>query len=221
MASGRAAELSPAEHASLRWTHNRTCDSRHIPALPVFVPMGGRSCATAHGCSFDDIPRTRDSASSRSGHGAPIFISDLHGMYRCYEYAGALRHVAGFPGLGLPRPLRPSTKHQLATSLPTGLLEADRGGTSGRVPTFPVIPFDRGGAQLCPSGIATVTPQAFAVASLPATSTDAGVSSTLECRCIPQPSPDPSGSSWWVSGGAFNAGSSRTPSCPTCRTRTI
>ena len=69
--------------------------------------MGGRSCATAHGCSFDGMPRTRASASSRSGHGAPIFISDLHGMYRCCEYAGVLRHVAGFPGLGLLRPLRP------------------------------------------------------------------------------------------------------------------
>ena len=43
----------------------------------------------------------------RSGHGAPMFISGLHGMYRCCEHAGALRHVTGFPGLGLPRPLRP------------------------------------------------------------------------------------------------------------------
>lgn len=38
------------------------------------------------------------------------------------------------------------------------------------VPTFALEPFDGGGAQLYPCGFATATPQAFTVASLPATS---------------------------------------------------
>ena len=33
------------------------------------------------------------------------------------------------------------------------------------VPTFTSLPFDKGGAQLCPCGIATATPQAFTMAS--------------------------------------------------------
>ena len=33
------------------------------------------------------------------------------------------------------------------------------------VPTFTPSPFDKGGAQLCPCGFATATPQAFTVAS--------------------------------------------------------
>ncbi len=38
------------------------------------------------------------------------------------------------------------------------------------VPTFTLEPFDGIGTQLCPSIIATATPQAFTVASRPATS---------------------------------------------------
>jgi hypothetical protein len=38
------------------------------------------------------------------------------------------------------------------------------------VPTFTLEPFDGIDAQLCPCNIATVTPQAFTVASGPATS---------------------------------------------------
>jgi len=39
------------------------------------------------------------------------------------------------------------------------------------VPTFILEPFDGVGAQLCPCNLATTTPQAFIVASGPATST--------------------------------------------------
>ena len=35
------------------------------------------------------------------------------------------------------------------------------------VPTFTALPFDEGGAQLCPCGIATATPQTFTMASEP------------------------------------------------------
>jgi hypothetical protein len=52
---------------------------------------------------------TRHSASSRSGHGASVFTNDLlifQSLRR--ELAGSLRHVAGFPDLGLLRTLRPA-----------------------------------------------------------------------------------------------------------------
>ncbi len=45
---------------------------------------------------------------SRSGHGAPIFISGLHVQLQDCEHAGVLRHVHSFPVLGLLRPLRPT-----------------------------------------------------------------------------------------------------------------
>ncbi|MDQ6945558.1 MAG: hypothetical protein M3256_04635, partial [Actinomycetota bacterium] len=43
-----------------------------------------------------------------SGHGAPIFTRDLRLQRFGCDLAGALRHVAGFPVLGLRRPLRPT-----------------------------------------------------------------------------------------------------------------
>ena len=52
---------------------------------------------------------------------------------------------------------------------PTSWLLAGE-GTVGMVPTFTLEPFDGIGAQLCPCNIATATPQAFTVASRPATS---------------------------------------------------
>ena len=90
-----------------------------------------------------------------------------------------------FPASDYYDPSAPFQWHQLATSLPAGLPEeVDRGGVTGRVPAFTVVPFDRGGAQLCPCGIATATPQAFTVASLSATSTDVGVSGTILCAGV-------------------------------------
>ena len=67
------------------------------------------------------------------------------------------------------------------------------------VPTFTLEPFDGVGAQLCPCNIATATPQTFTVASRPATSPGQGVPRTAtSCGCALLPSPDPPGSSWWV-----------------------
>jgi len=43
------------------------------------------------------------------------------------------------------------------------------------VPMFTTEPFDGLGAQLCPCGLATRTPQSFQMASRPATSTSQGV----------------------------------------------
>jgi hypothetical protein len=69
------------------------------------------------------------------------------------------------------------------------------------VPTFTLGPFDGVGAQLCPCSIATATPQHFAVASQPASRTDqrAARRPPTPDKYALQPSPDPSGSSWWVS----------------------
>ena len=69
------------------------------------------------------------------------------------------------------------------------------------VPTFTPGPFDGVGAQLCPCSIATATPQLFTVASQPAKRTGRRVprpAFTPGGHAL-QPSPDPSGSSWWVS----------------------
>ena len=71
---------------------------------------------------------------------------------------------------------------------PTSWLLAGE-GTAGMVPTFTPEPFDGVGAQLCPCSLATATPQAFTVASRPATSTSPGVPSarTCEVRAATQP----------------------------------
>ena len=64
--------------------------------------------SVAHWCSLVWIRRTRASASSRSGHGAPVFTGVLRifQSHRC-ELTAFLRHAAGFPDLGLLRRLRP------------------------------------------------------------------------------------------------------------------
>ena len=79
---------------------------------------------------------------------------------------------------------------------PTGLDWPAGEGTAGMVPTFTLEPFDGLGAQLCPCSIATATPQAFTVASRPATSTGRGVPRAVWCGCALLPSPDLPGSSW-------------------------
>jgi len=71
------------------------------------------------------------------------------------------------------------------------------------VPTFTHEPFDGIGTQLCPCTIATATPQAFTVASRPATSPSPGVprratdaSDNLNVRPVVyamQPDPNPPG----------------------------
>jgi hypothetical protein len=57
------------------------------------------------------------------------------------------------------------------------------------VPTFTPKPFDGVGAQLCPCNLATSTPQAFLVASRPATQTGPGVPRPdVRVRAATQPS---------------------------------
>src|SRR5690625_3282807 len=91
--------------------------------------------AVAQRCSFNCNSSTRASASMRLGHDAPVFTSGLPGLHCRREIAGPLRHVAGFPDLGLLRVLRPTLtasvddepSQRQARSLP-------RQGLSGRFP---------------------------------------------------------------------------------------
>jgi len=76
--------------------------------------------AVAHWCSFVCIRCTRVSASTRSGHAAPVFTGGLHQVHRRCEHAGPLRPVIGLPDLRLLRVLPPRRRHQPTTDLPAG-----------------------------------------------------------------------------------------------------
>ena len=83
-------------------------------------------------------------------------------------------------------------------AFPPTALAGRRGGANEMVATFTLEPFDGVGARLCPCSLATATPQAFTMASRPATSTSPRVPHpTPSSGYALQPSPDPSGSSWF------------------------
>src|SRR3954449_1737393 len=65
----------------------------------------------AHWCSLVWILSTRARAACASNSGAPVFTGGLL-TFQCLhcELAAALGHVTGFPGLGLLRRLRPTTR---------------------------------------------------------------------------------------------------------------
>ena len=103
------------------------------------------------GAAWSGSPVPAASPHRDSGHGASVFTGDLLAFQSCHcELAAPLRHVTGFPDLGLLRRLRP-------TPTPS----ADD-GPSRRRPGWPVgrghqdgshvhhDPFDGVGAQLCP-----------------------------------------------------------------------
>jgi hypothetical protein len=96
-----------------------------------------------------------------------------------------------------PHPSRISRRR----AFPPGRWLRTKFGTTGMVPTFTLDPFDGIGAQLCPCSIAAITPQTFTAASRPATSPSPGVPGAAQTppRCALLPSPDPPGSSWWLS----------------------
>ena len=83
----------------------------------------------------------------------------------------------------------PSWRHQPTTNLPADQQAAGREGGHHNGSHVHREPFDRRGAQLCPCGFATPTPQAFGVASQPATSTGQRVPPTnmVEVRTATQP----------------------------------
>jgi hypothetical protein len=91
----------------------------------------------------------------------------------CVEAAILLGPFALWPALPASDyygPSAPTQRHRPATRLPCGRQKpAARDRWVGS--HVHSLPFDGVGAQLCPCGLATATPQAFTVASLPATST--------------------------------------------------
>jgi len=91
--------------------------------------------AIAHRCNFVCIASTRCSASSRSGHDAQVFTSDLPATKLRCEHAGPLRHVRSFPALRLLRVLRPIPTASIGDG-PSHLLPGpgDREGPSGWFP---------------------------------------------------------------------------------------
>ncbi len=178
---------------------------------------------TAHRCSLRCITRTRASANSSSGHGAPVFTSDLRALLACRESAGPLRHVAGFPDLGLLRVLRPTP----AASAGDGPSHQATGCRLGSGPQgwFPRSPSDRSTGE-APSYAPAASPRLRRRPSPwpPARRHHPGQEfpAQLARGCAPQPSPHPPDSSWWFSLERRSAaGSSRTPSRLACRTRTV
>ncbi len=178
--------------------------------------------ANAHWFSFFCRPSTRASASLRLGHGAPIFISDLLVLHWAADPAGSLRHVDGFPVPGLLRILRPTP----AASAGDGRshLSSQRDGREGPPEWFPRSPWQRS-TGLVPSYAPAASPWIRRRLSPwpPSRRHQPRAEFSPPKRgCAPQPSPYPPGWSWWFSlEGLSSAGSSRTPSCVACRTRTI
>ena len=117
----------------------------------------------------------------------------------CCEHAGPLRHVHGFPGLGLLRVLRPipTASADDGPSHPS-TLAGQRGGTTGWFPRSL-------------SNRSTGSAPSYAPATSPRLRRrpspwppgrrhrpDQRVPHpTRPCGCALQPSPDPPGSSWW------------------------
>ena len=82
------------------------------------------------------------------------------------ETAAALRHVTGFPGLGLLRRLRPTRPVRRSARLsPAAGPDARRRGTGPGGSRVHCDSLGGLGARLCPSGLATGTPQTFPMAS--------------------------------------------------------
>ena len=69
----------------------------------------------------------------------------------------------------------PSRAHQATVALPARLQVAARVGRARKGSHVHCVPVGGGGVQLCSGSIAASTPQAFLVASLPATSPGPGV----------------------------------------------
>lgn len=105
---------------------------------------------------------------------------------RSCDHTGPLRHAVGSPDLGLLRVLRPTPARSAGHALSPRHRRWRRRprGRTGMVPTFTFEPLDGIGTQLCPSILATVTPQAFTVTSRPATSPSPGVPLTAEAMKV-------------------------------------
>ena len=126
------APSTPAERAPLLPRTRLHATTRKAGSYTRLYTSSNRrpGSAIAHWCSFVCIPRTRCSASWRSGHGAPTFTGDLRRRHPRREHAGPLRHVTGFPDLRLLWVLRPTP----AASVGDGPSRRPAGCWSGRGP---------------------------------------------------------------------------------------
>ena len=141
-----------------------------------------RSASTAaQRCSLACIFATRPNTSV----GAPPFGNASRGIAVSLPHpiAVALPHVVGFPDLGVLRRLRPARCVQQTVRLShppsrfTPGWEPTPGGSRVHCCSL-----DRGGAQLCPCGLAMATPQTFTMASPDAGFTGPGSSRRTETR---------------------------------------
>src|SRR3954447_24325433 len=112
------------------------------------------------------------------GHATPVFTSVSPSLSAVLGscWAPSPRWPA-FPASEYYGPSAPSRPDRQAMRPPgpARRWQRRRSGRAGTVPTFIHEPFDGIGTQLCPCTIATATPQAFTVASRPATSPGPGV----------------------------------------------
>src|SRR3954454_22749935 len=96
----------------------------------------------AHWCSLVWILSTRTRAATAANSDAPMFTGGLltFQLLHC-ELAAALGHVTGFPGLGLLRRLRPTTRRSADGAPSPPRPGRSGGGTAPR--WFPRSPLDR------------------------------------------------------------------------------
>src|SRR3954462_15426664 len=96
----------------------------------------------AHWCSLVWILSTRTRAATAANSDAPVFTGDLLTFqFQHCELAAALGHVTGFPGLGLLRRLRPTTRRSADGAPSPPRPGRPGGGTAPR--WFPRSPLDR------------------------------------------------------------------------------
>lgn len=159
------------------------------------------SSAVAQRCSFVWISSTRTRASSRLGHGTPIFTGDLPAFqYLGCGLAAALRHVRGFPALGLLRRLRPAATLPVddAPARDPSLRPVVR-EASQRFPRSPQNRSTGSAPSYAPAVIheyAADLPRGRAVGDITPAERPGG--GPIRRRVIPLPSPHLPGSSWWV-----------------------
>jgi hypothetical protein len=122
-------------------------------------PNGGARPAFA-------IPGRAALRAARPGHRhSPAHLSVLQHPH-LLDSAAALPHAPGLPRLGVLRRLRPGPwPLSRRRTQPAHAPDARKAGRPRTVPVFTAIRSPKGGARLCPSGLAASTPQTFPAAS--------------------------------------------------------
>ena len=131
------------------------------------------------------------------------------------HWLGPFALWSAFPTADYYGPSVPSWPTQQTTRRPACTTTPCKGGRGQGGSHVHQQPFRRRGAQLCPSGIATSTPQSFLVASAPTTST---ATESLASRACTATQPLSARFELVVLHlRSFSTGFSRTPSCIACR----